>query len=157
MGGAHPFPGNTGSGARASATAALASTEIPSPPNCSRSVIAGSTGACRANPGGAAGAYAARQAAISTVLRDPGVSDGVAVGRAVISVTNCGTGRAFTRAALTESRTKSCNKLCWRKRTSVFEGWTFTSTSPLGNSRKSSTTGNTLGGITLRYASVRAC
>ena len=45
---------------------------------------------------------------------------------------NCGTGRAFISAARTESRTKSCITLCWRKRTSVFEGCTLTSTSPAG-------------------------
>jgi hypothetical protein len=52
----------------------------------------------------------------------PGVSDVLAVGRARISVVNCGTGRAFIRAARMESRTKSCITLCCRKRTSVFEG-----------------------------------
>jgi len=54
---------------------------------------------------------------------------------------NWGAGRAFIRAARTVSRTKSCITVDWRKRTSVFEGWTLTSTSPGGISKKSSTTG----------------
>ena len=56
------------------------------------------------------------------VARAPGVSDGLAVGWASISLVNCGTGRAFIKAARTESRTKSCTAVCWRNRTSVFEG-----------------------------------
>ena len=39
---------------------------------------------------------------------------------------------------------------CWRNRTSVFEGWTLTSTSAAGNSRNSRTTGYTVGGMMLR-------
>ena len=49
--------------------------------------------------------------------------------------------RAFINAARTVSRTKSCMMLCWRKRTSVLAGWTFTSTSPGGTVRKSTAWG----------------
>ena len=40
-----------------------------------------------------------------------------------------------------ESRVKSCTNCGWRKRTSIFAGWTFTSTSSQGKSRNSSATG----------------
>ena len=52
-----------------------------------------------------------------------------------------GTGRDFISAARTESRMKSCSSDDCRKRTSVFDGCTLTSTSVNGISRKSSTTG----------------
>jgi hypothetical protein len=51
------------------------------------------------------------------------------------------TGFDSTKVSRIASRTKSCTRLCWRKRTSVFEGWTFTSTSSAGHSRNSSAKG----------------
>ena len=70
-----------------------------------------------------------------------GVSATRAEGEMWISLAKAGAGRAAISAERTESRTKSCTKLCWRKRTSVLEGCTLTSTSVQGISRNSSTTG----------------
>ena len=71
----------------------------------------------------------------------PEVSEADALGLACISVMNDGTGRDFISTARTESRMKSCSIDDCRKRTSVFDGCTFTSTSVDGISRNSSTTG----------------
>src|SRR6516164_659837 len=118
----------------------------------------GGTGACSVNGCVPSGAYRSRQAARAGTPDPPlqslvpGVSDGLAVGCALICTANCGTGRAFISAARTESRTKSCVTVDCRKRTSVFDGCTLTSTSPLGISKNRSTTGYTVGGRILRYA-----
>src|SRR5271156_3687118 len=63
---------------------------------------------------------------------------------------NPGIGRATDSAWRIASRVKSCTNCGWRKRTSIFAGWTFTSTSSYGMSRNSSTTGKTPGGTILR-------
>ena len=51
------------------------------------------------------------------------------------------------------SRVKSCTNCGCRKRTSIFAGCTFTSTSSYGMSRNSSVAGKTPAGTILRYAS----
>ena len=79
-----------------------------------------------------------------------GISEGLAVAAESSAARKPAAGRALMRAVRRLSRTKSCSRFCWRKRTSVLAGWTFTSTSSGGNSRKSSTTGKLVGGITLR-------
>jgi hypothetical protein len=58
-------------------------------------------------------------------------------------------GRLSMRAPRMASRTKSWTKELWRKRTSVFEGWTLTSTSSASQSRKSSAKGKAPGGMRL--------
>src|SRR6266849_10207155 len=102
--------------------------------------MGGGTGAVKLNGCDTEGVYCDRQPS-GEAGRPPAISDGLALGWALISTANWGTGRAFISAARIESRTKSCMTLCWRKRTSVFEGCTLQSTSPLGNSRNNSTTG----------------
>src|SRR5216683_136086 len=71
-------------------------------------------------------------------------------GPLVSAVAKLAAGRACMRVVRTVSRTKSCTKLGWRKRTSVLAGWTLTSTSCGGISRKSRTTGKLVGGRMLR-------
>ena len=120
-GGAQPSLSTT-FGARANDTAALPSTPIP-PLKWNCVLVAGGTGACNVNSCGGASNEGAKAAEPSVMtVCPPAIREGVAVGWARISVANCGTGRAFSRAARTESRTKSCITVCWRKRTSVFEG-----------------------------------
>ena len=53
-----------------------------------------------------------------------------------LGIGNEATGRVASSVWRIESRTRSWMKLPCRKRTSVFEGWTFTSTSLGGISRK---------------------
>ena len=122
---------------RATGIAALPSTANPLPSNCKRR--GERRNLLRAQCEGRIGFGHVQFAAAKS--RAPGVSDGDAVGCAWISVMNAGTGRDFISTARTESRMKSCRSDDCRKRTSVFEGCTFTSTSVNGISRNSSTTG----------------
>ena len=71
-------------------------------------------------------------------------------GGADLDMGNEATGRVASSVWRIESRTRSCIKLPWRNRTSVFEGWTFTSTSLGGISRKISATGKTPAGRMFR-------
>ena len=84
-------------------------------------------------------------------------SDALACGAEFSAAAKLAAGRAVISVVRTVSRIKSCTKLGCRKRTSVLAGCTFTSTSCGGISRNSSTTGNEVGGMMLRYASVSAC
>ena len=152
------------SGARANETAAFASTAIP-PSNSSRAVAAGIAGARSAKPDAAPGRHAnlATRPHFASPRRKTrsgvaGLSAPHSPMVAPRSPSKIAAPAAPSSApSRTASRTKSCITVCCRNRTSVFDGCTFTSTSAAGISIKSSTTGNTVGGRILRYASVSAC
>src|SRR5580700_11287528 len=70
------------------------------------------------------------------------VCAGEAIGRAdAVPDANDGAGRLSIKRSRSESRTKSCTNVPWRKRTSVFDGCTLTSTSSASHSRNSSANG----------------
>src|SRR6202034_4291993 len=77
-------------------------------------------------------------------------SEEEALGLLVRAARKLAAGRVFINVVRMLSRTKSWMRDCWRKRTSVLAGWTLTSTSWGGISRKRRMTGNGVGGMMLR-------